>query len=178
MKSEKTDDVLEVIRANVLSKLDIKISKDDPIFSLVLANQAVLDRLADPLVLAVKQIPGEMGLGIEKIAAAVENAERTVEKLVEEGKTALADARANEAKKLLKFVRESLEFNKGVSHTKFSIIVGICLFFALSMTAIGGISYFAVKEASKDSEFWYKKWAAQDKKIQTLPPAIKKLFQP
>ncbi|HBP4890434.1 TPA: hypothetical protein L5621_006266 [Pseudomonas aeruginosa] len=158
MASEHSADVLEEVRKRALTELDIKISRDDPIFSLVFANEAVLERMTDPLVLAVKQIPDEMGLSIEKIANAVEDAEKTVDRLVEEGKAALADTRDIEGKKLLRAVRESLEGSRGVSHTKFSIVMALCLFFALTSVGVGGYSYFAVKDAMKDANYWYGKW--------------------
>ncbi|MEQ0866923.1 hypothetical protein [Pseudomonas aeruginosa] len=158
MASEHSKDVLEEVRKRALTELDIKISRDDPVFSLVFANEAVLERMTDPLVLAVKQIPEEMGISIERIAAAVENAEQTVDRLVEEGKSALADARSIESKKLLRVVRESLEGSRGISHTKFSIVLALCLFFALTALGVGGYSYFAVKDAIKDANYWYGKW--------------------
>ncbi|WP_034070011.1 hypothetical protein [Pseudomonas aeruginosa] len=158
MASEHSKDVLEEVRKRALTELDIKISRDDPVFSLVFANEAVLERMTDPLVLAVKQIPEEMGISIERIAAAVENAEQTVDRLVEEGKSALADARSIESKKLLRVVRESLEGSRGISHTKFSIVLALCLFFALTALGVGGYSYFAVKDAVKDANYWYGKW--------------------
>lgn len=109
MMSERQTDVLDEVRKRALAELNIKVSREDPVFSVVFATEAVLERMTEPLVLAVKQIPGEMGISIEKIASAVEDAEQTVERLVEEGKTALAEVRDTEAKKLVKVVRESLE---------------------------------------------------------------------
>ncbi|WP_427125509.1 hypothetical protein ACNFYE_30355 (plasmid) [Pseudomonas aeruginosa] len=138
-------------------------SREDPVFSVVFATEAVLERMTEPLVLAVKQIPGEMGISIEKIASAVEDAEQTVERLVEEGKTALAEVRDTEAKKLVKVVRESLEGSKGVSHTKFSIVMALCFFFASTALGVGGYSYFAVKDAMKDANYWYTQYKASRK---------------
>ncbi|HFD4181303.1 TPA: hypothetical protein ACF3XG_006877, partial [Pseudomonas aeruginosa] len=102
MMSERQTDVLDEVRKRALAELNIKVSREDPVFSVVFATEAVLERMTEPLVLAVKQIPGEMGISIEKIASAVEDAEQTVERLVEEGKTALAEVRDTEAKKLVK----------------------------------------------------------------------------
>ncbi|HBO6865425.1 TPA: hypothetical protein L4917_005030 [Pseudomonas aeruginosa] len=153
--SERQTDVLDEVRKRALAELNIKVSREDPVFSVVFATEAVLERMTEPLVLAVKQIPGEMGISIEKIASAVEDAEQTVERLVEEGKTALAEVRDTEAKKLVKVVRESLEGSKGVSHTKFSIVMALCFFFASTTLGVGGYSYFAVKDAMKDANYWY-----------------------
>ncbi|HBO6987171.1 TPA: hypothetical protein L4952_005955 [Pseudomonas aeruginosa] len=155
MMSERQTDVLDEVRKRALAELNIKVSREDPVFSVVFATEAVLERMTEPLVLAVKQIPGEMGISIEKIASAVEDAEQTVERLVEEGKTALAEVRDTEAKKLVKVVRESLEGSKGVSHTKFSIVMALCFFFASTTLGVGGYSYFAVKDAMKDANYWY-----------------------
>ncbi|HBO8013941.1 TPA: hypothetical protein L5C45_006289, partial [Pseudomonas aeruginosa] len=135
--SERQTDVLDEVRKRALAELNIKVSREDPVFSVVFATEAVLERMTEPLVLAVKQIPGEMGISIEKIASAVEDAEQTVERLVEEGKTALAEVRDTEAKKLVKVVRESLEGSKGVSHTKFSIVMALCFFFASTTLGVG-----------------------------------------
>ncbi|HCF3507874.1 TPA: hypothetical protein NIC68_006018 [Pseudomonas aeruginosa] len=163
MMSERQTDVLDEVRKRALAELNIKVSREDPIFSVVFATEAVLERMTEPLVLAVKQIPGEMGISIEKIASAVEDAEQTVERLVEEGKTALAEVRDTEAKKLVKVVRESLEGSKGVSHTKFSIVMALCFFFASTTLGIGGYSYFAVKDAMKDANYWYTQYKAARK---------------
>ncbi|HBO0300979.1 TPA: hypothetical protein ACKRS2_003324 [Pseudomonas aeruginosa] len=161
--SERQTDVLDEVRKRALAELNIKVSREDPVFSVVFATEAVLERMTEPLVLAVKQIPGEMGISIEKIASAVEDAEQTVERLVEEGKTALAEVRDTEAKKLVKVVRESLEGSKGVSHTKFSIVMALCFFFASTTLGIGGYSYFAVKDAMKDANYWYTQYKAARK---------------
>ncbi|EMC8541936.1 hypothetical protein [Pseudomonas aeruginosa] len=163
MMSERQTDVLDEVRKRALAELNIKVSREDPVFSVVFATEAVLERMTEPLVLAVKQIPGEMGISIEKIASAVEDAEQTVERLVEEGKTALAEVRDTEAKKLVKVVRESLEGSKGVSHTKFSIVMALCFFFASTTLGIGGYSYFAVKDAMKDANYWYTQYKAARK---------------
>ncbi|EMG4343590.1 TPA: hypothetical protein VDV13_003534 [Pseudomonas aeruginosa] len=163
MMSERQTDVLDEVRKRALAELNIKVSREDPVFSVVFATEAVLERMTEPLVLAVKQIPGEMGISIEKIASAVEDAEQTVERLVEEGKTALAEVRDTEAKKLVKVVRESLEGSKGVSHTKFSIVMALCFFFASTTLGVGGYSYFAVKDAMKDANYWYTQYKASRK---------------
>ncbi|HBO2630090.1 hypothetical protein ACSEQ5_28340 [Pseudomonas aeruginosa] len=163
MMSKRQTDVLDEVRKRALAELNIKVSREDPVFSVVFATEAVLERMTEPLVLAVKQIPGEMGISIEKIASAVEDAEQTVERLVEEGKTALAEVRDTEAKKLVKVVRESLEGSKGVSHTKFSIVMALCFFFASITLGIGGYSYFAVKDAMKDANYWYTQYKASRK---------------
>ncbi|MFW4555979.1 hypothetical protein ACOAQP_30015 [Pseudomonas aeruginosa] len=161
--SERQTDVLDEVRKRALAELNIKVSREDPVFSVVFATEAVLERMTEPLVLAVKQIPGEMGISIEKIASAVEDAEQTVERLVEEGKTALAEVRDTEAKKLVKVVRESLEGSKGVSYTKFSIVMALCFFFASTTLGVGGYSYFAVKDAMKDANYWYTQYKASRK---------------
>ncbi|TEO04818.1 hypothetical protein IPC129_31070 [Pseudomonas aeruginosa] len=163
MMSERQTDVLDEVRKRALAELNIKVSREDPVFSVVFATEAVLERMTEPLVLAVKQIPGEMGISIEKIASAVEDAEQTVERLVEEGKTVLAEVRDTEAKKLVKVVRESLEGSKGVSHTKFSIVMALCFFFASTTLGVGGYSYFAVKDAMKDANYWYTQYKASRK---------------
>ncbi|EPG5255228.1 TPA: hypothetical protein NOS95_006075 [Pseudomonas aeruginosa] len=163
MMSKRQTDVLDEVRKRALAELNIKVSREDPVFSIVFATEAVLERMTEPLVLAVKQIPGEMGISIEKIASAVEDAEQTVERLVEEGKTALAEVRDTEAKKLVKVVRESLEGSKGVSHTKFSIVMALCFFFASTTLGVGGYSYFAVKDAMKDANYWYTQYKASRK---------------
>ncbi|MEZ1581533.1 hypothetical protein [Pseudomonas aeruginosa] len=161
--SERQTDVLDEVRKRALAELNIKVSREDPVFSVVFATEAVLERMTEPLVLAVKQIPGEMGISIEKIASAVEDAEQTVERLVEEGKAALAEVRDTEAKKLVKVVRESLEGSKGVSHTKFSIVMALCFFLASTTLGVGGYSYFAVKDAMKDANYWYTQYKASRK---------------
>ncbi|HBN9197449.1 TPA: hypothetical protein L3822_006185 [Pseudomonas aeruginosa] len=163
MMSKRQTDVLDEVRKRALAELNIKVSREDPVFSIVFATETVLERMTEPLVLAVKQIPGEMGISIEKIASAVEDAEQTVERLVEEGKTALAEVRDTEAKKLVKVVRESLEGSKGVSHTKFSIVMALCFFFASTTLGVGGYSYFAVKDAMKDANYWYTQYKASRK---------------
>nr|WP_219804012.1 hypothetical protein [Pseudomonas aeruginosa] len=161
--SKRQTDVLDEVRKRALAELNIKVSREDPVFSIVFATEAVLERMTEPLVLAVKQIPGEMGISIEKIASAVEDAEQTVERLVEEGKTALVEVRDTEAKKLVKVVRESLEGSKGVSHTRFSIVMALCFFFASTTLGVGGYSYFAVKDAMKDANYWYTQYKASRK---------------
>ncbi|EML0709301.1 hypothetical protein KFX94_26960 [Pseudomonas aeruginosa] len=163
MMSKRQTDVLDEVRKRALAELNIKVSREDPVFSIVFATEAVLERMTEPLVLAVKQIPGEMGISIEKIASAVEDAEQTVERLVEEGKTALVEVRDTEAKKLVKVVRESLEGSKGVSHTRFSIVMALCFFFASTTLGVGGYSYFAVKDAMKDANYWYTQYKASRK---------------
>ncbi|KPY88584.1 hypothetical protein ALP50_200008 [Pseudomonas syringae pv. spinaceae] len=78
------------IRNEVFSEHGIRLSEQDPIFSVVLANKMMLDSVSDSLEEVVRDVPRAMNTVIEKIVLAVEDSERTVGSLRDETKGMLS----------------------------------------------------------------------------------------
>lgn len=78
------------VKTGVLLEQGLKISDADPIFTYFIGQKIVLDNFTQPIVDAMRALPGELEKSISKIVFAVEEAERTSETLVHETKGALS----------------------------------------------------------------------------------------
>ncbi|WP_434598690.1 hypothetical protein M1D58_27650 (plasmid) [Pseudomonas sp. R4-76] len=78
------------IRSDLLLEHGVKISNDDPIFAYFIGQKLVLDNFTQPIVEAMRALPGELEKSISKIVFAVEESERTSETLLHETKGALS----------------------------------------------------------------------------------------
>lgn len=86
-----TDDELkEHVKAEVYKRDGIKISSDDPVFAYLTASQVIQDRFAEPILTAIGALPGALAETLERVIAAVEEAERTAESLSSETKGTMA----------------------------------------------------------------------------------------
>lgn len=78
------------VKTGVLLEQGQKISDEDPIFTYFIGQKIVLDNFTQPIVDAMRALPGELEKSISKIVFAVEEAERTSETLLLETKGALS----------------------------------------------------------------------------------------
>lgn len=82
-------ELLEDIKLDIYKQLGIKVSVEDPLFATVLANKKAMDYFSRPIIEAVESIPSLFESSLEKIAVAVEEAEKTSEQLCAETKSNL-----------------------------------------------------------------------------------------
>ncbi|PRW84426.1 hypothetical protein [Pseudomonas fluorescens] len=87
---ESNNELFEQIKMDVFSSLGIKLSNQDPIFAMVMANQAAMRTFSAPIVEAIESIPGVLESSLNTIADAVEEAEKSSAQLTIETKGVLA----------------------------------------------------------------------------------------
>lgn len=81
--------LLKDIKIEVYSQLGMKLSDQDPLFALLLANQQAMRFFSRPIIDAVESIPSLFEASLDKVATAVEEAEKTTDQLVNETKSNL-----------------------------------------------------------------------------------------
>lgn len=94
------DDLKQHVKSVVFNEQGIKISDDDPLLAYVLTNKIVHEALVEPVVSALEALPGALAETLERVIAAVEEAERSSEQLANETKgtmTALAKLQVESA---------------------------------------------------------------------------------
>lgn len=79
-------ELFQQIKSDVFLRLGIKLSDQDPIFAMVLANQATMKTFSAPIVSAIESIPDILEGSLNIIANAVEDAEKTAASLTAETK--------------------------------------------------------------------------------------------
>lgn len=84
------EELEDEIRTAIYLERGVKINSDDPIFLYFVGHKVVLDRFTQPIVDAMRALPGELEHSISKIVFAVEEVERTSETLLLETKGALS----------------------------------------------------------------------------------------
>jgi len=82
----ENNELFQQIKSDVFLRLGIKLSDQDPIFAMVLANQATMKTFSDPIVNAIQSIPDILEGSLNIIASAVEDAEKTAATLTAETK--------------------------------------------------------------------------------------------
>jgi hypothetical protein len=86
---ESNDELFEQIKMDVFSYLGIKLSNQDPIFAMVMANQAAMKTFSAPIIEAIESIPRVLESSLNIIADAVEEAEKSAGLLTVETKAVL-----------------------------------------------------------------------------------------
>lgn len=87
---DSNNELFEQIKMDVFAGLGIKLSNQDPIFAMVMANQAAMKTFSAPIVEAIESIPLVLESSLNIIAVAVEEAERSADQLTTETKAVLA----------------------------------------------------------------------------------------
>lgn len=106
------DEVLEdEIRTEIFLKRGVKINSDDPIFLYFVGHKVVLDKFTQPIVDAMRALPGELEKSISKIVFAVEEVERTSETLLLETKGALSTLAKCEVEAAHERLKHNIEDN-------------------------------------------------------------------
>jgi predicted Zn-dependent protease with MMP-like domain len=106
------DEVLEdEIRTEIFLQRGVKINSDDPIFLYFVGHKVVLDKFTQPIVDAMRALPGELEKSISKIVFAVEEAERTSETLLLETKGALSALAKCEVEAAQERLKHNIEDN-------------------------------------------------------------------
>ena len=102
-------EIFQQIKSDVYLNLGIKLSDQDPIFAMVLANQATMQTFKQPIVSAIESIPEVLEGTLNIIAAAVENAEKTAGTLTAETKALLVALSKVETEAAHQRIREAVE---------------------------------------------------------------------
>ncbi|WP_426102938.1 hypothetical protein [Pseudomonas sp. PSPC3-3] len=87
---ESNNELFEQIKMDVFAGLGMKLSNQDPIFAMVMANQAAMRTFSAPIVEAIESIPQVLESSLNIIADAVEEAEKSAGLLTIETKAVLA----------------------------------------------------------------------------------------
>lgn len=87
---DSNNELFEQIKMDVFAGLGIKLSNQDPIFAMVMANQAAMRTFSAPIVEAIESIPLVLESSLNIIAGAVEEAEKSADQLTTETKAVLA----------------------------------------------------------------------------------------
>lgn len=199
----ENNELFQEIKTDVFLRLGIKLSDQDPIFAMVMANQAVMKTFSDPIVTAVEGIPEALDGSLNIIASAVEEAEKTAITLMSETKGVMAALSKLEVEAAHNRIIDAVEQSVGTALGRVKADVSalevkvkslgsnfrdtksmtvnivlscvVCLLLTLFSVGIYSI-YDAGIESRKSADFWQKEFAKQQKVINTLPPAMKKQF--
>ncbi|AGN33460.1 hypothetical protein PflA506_p0064 (plasmid) [Pseudomonas fluorescens A506] len=87
---DTNNELFEQIKMDVFAGLGIKLSNQDPIFAMVMANQAAMRTFSAPFVEAIEGIPKVLESSLNIIADAVEEAEQSAVLLSTETKALIA----------------------------------------------------------------------------------------
>ncbi|WP_055137718.1 hypothetical protein [Pseudomonas corrugata] len=99
------------IRTDIFLKYGVKINSDDPIFLYFVGHKVVLDKFTQPIVDAMRALPGELERSLSKVVFAVEEAERTSETLMHETKGALSALAKFEVEAAQERLKHNIEGN-------------------------------------------------------------------
>lgn len=80
-------ELFEQIKLDIFRQLGVKVSDLDPLFAMVIANQIAMRTFSKPVSDAIESLPTALEKSVDIIAAAVEEAENTSERLVAETKS-------------------------------------------------------------------------------------------
>jgi len=105
----ENNELFQQIKSDVFLRLGIKLSDQDPIFAMVLANQATMQTFSGPIVSAIESIPDVLEGSLNIIATAVEEAERTAGTLTAETKALLVALSKVEIESAHQRIREAVE---------------------------------------------------------------------
>lgn len=105
----ENNELFQQIKSDVFLRLGIKLSDQDPIFAMVLANQATMQTFSGPIVSAIESIPDVLEGSLNIIATAVEEAEKTAGTLTAETKALLVALSKVEIESAHQRIREAVE---------------------------------------------------------------------
>ena len=103
------NELFQQIKSDVFLRLNIKLSDQDPIFAMVLANQATMQTFSQPIVSAIESIPDILEGSLNIIATAVEEAEKTAATITAETKALLVALSKVETESAHQRIREAIE---------------------------------------------------------------------
>lgn len=106
---DSNNELFEQIKMDVFAGLGIKLSNQDPIFAMVMANQAAMRTFSAPIVEAIESIPLVLESSLNIIAGAVEEAERSAGQLTTETKAVLAALSKVELESAHRRINEAVE---------------------------------------------------------------------
>lgn len=199
----ENNELFQELKSDVFLRLGIKLSDQDPIFAMVLANQAVMKTFSDPIVTAVEGIPEALDGSLNIIASAVEEAEKTAITLMSETKGVMVALSKLEVEAAHNRIVDAVEQSVGtvLGRVKADVtaleskikslgsnfrdtksmtvnVVLACVVGLLLLLFSAGIYvlYDVGIESRKSADFWQKEFAKQQKVINTLPPSVKKQF--
>jgi hypothetical protein len=196
--------LLRGIKAEVLLQQGTKLSTDDPLFSLIIANQEILNNFSAPFTLALKELPGNIEQSLSKIVMAVEEAEKTTDYLMAETKGAL-NATANfELAAVQQLIKENIEGSVGGAlaraqheiqalETRIRSLSGsfrdaraVTINIVLSgvvaaLLVLFAVGIYVLHGAGMDNrnlaEYWQQQYNKQEKAISSLPLAAQSQFK-
>jgi uncharacterized protein (DUF1501 family) len=199
----ENNELFQQVKSDVFLRLGIKLSDQDPIFAMVMANQAVMKTFSDPIVTAVEGIPEALDGSLNIIASAVEEAEKTAVALMAETKGVMVALSKLEVEAAHNRIVDAVEQSVGtvlgrvkgdVSALEAKIkslgssfrdtksmtvnIVLACVVGLLLLLFSAGtyVLYDVGIESRKTADFWQKEFAKQQKVINSLPPSVRKQF--
>ena len=105
----ENSELFQQIKSDVFLRLGVKLSDQDPIFAMVLANQATMQTFSGPIVSAIESIPEALEGTLNIIATAVEEAEKTAATLSAETKALLVALSKVEIEAAHLRIREAIE---------------------------------------------------------------------
>lgn len=203
----ETSALCSEVQSMVLQQLGLKISVDDPVFALVLANKLALKSLTKPIIDAVQDIPSVMEVSLEVIASAVEEAEKTAHTLASETKShlfALQKVQLEESSRSLKdaitqvareAVSSALERSQAEvvaletrlktvrvpnsnSGSKALFMVASAILILTILFGAAGYSLFgAAMNNANDARNWQGLYFQQKAQLEKIPPSVKKQYQ-
>ncbi|MBX4139532.1 hypothetical protein K1567_27355 [Pseudomonas sp. S5F11] len=108
---DNNNELFEQIKMDVFAGLGIKLSNQDPIFAMVMANQAAMRTFSAPIVEAIESIPLVLESSLNIIAGAVEEAERSAGQLTTETKAVLAALSKVELESAHRRIKDAVELS-------------------------------------------------------------------
>jgi uncharacterized protein (DUF1501 family) len=199
----ENNELFQQVKSDVFLRLGIKLSDQDPIFAMVMANQAVMKTFSDPIVTAVEGIPEALDGSLNIIASAVEEAEKTAIALMAETKgvmvalskleveaahnrivdaveqsvgTVLGRVKADVSALETKIKSLGSSFRDTKSMTVSIVLACVVGLLLLLFSAGTYVLYDVGIESRKTADFWQKEFAKQQKVINSLPPSVRKQF--
>jgi uncharacterized protein (DUF1501 family) len=199
----ENNELFQQVKSDVFLRLGIKLSDQDPIFAMVMANQAVMKTFSDPIVTAVEGIPEALDGSLNIIASAVEEAEKTAVALMAETKGVMVALSKLEVEAAHNRIVDAVEQSVGtvlgrvkgdVSALEAKIkslgssfrdtksmtvnIVLACVVGLLLLLFSAGtyVLYDVGIGSRKTADFWQKEFAKQQQVINSLPPSVRKQF--
>lgn len=182
------------VKNAVYAEHGIRLSDDDPVFAVLLANKLILDEAGRSLQQVLKELPHALETSIYKIVAAVEDSEQTVDSLRSEAKgmlmaltkielenahvkvkevinTSYVDA-LNEASESFqstlaaadKKIRSMSSSMNATRLTMTNIMLGIALTFTVMFSCIGGYVLYDFAQESKRDALAFYKLSERQQK--------------
>ena len=197
----RDESVLKEIKEEVFSQQDIKLSEQDPLFTLIIANQRVLDNFSRPFTQALKEMPGKISDSLNLLVSAVEDAEGTAEKLMANTQASLKSLAKDEVELAALQVQRKLEYSvvntlakanleiqeiekrvKSISSnysdpkamTINIVLAGVIATLLIIFSAGLYVLYDRGMESREAADYWYKKHMKQQRAIDGLPAVTKK----